>query len=195
MNERGNRRAAWALSERSNGFSAVIETVPRSNMPLPFYLTKNIRMKAMLPFPWRRRMVMAGVALLTISACKANPMTVTLDVVYFNYLNRPIFDAFVDGKAGDRASAYPATGGSTITGVRLALGPKRVTWRLDGPAGSPRLGETVTARNQPALLEVPGDAVFLGVHIYPDETVELIPTHHYPRMTEKGEAMARAAKP
>lgn len=121
-------------------------------------------------------------------------MTVTLDVVTFNYLNRPIYDVFIDGKAGDSSTAYPATGGSTITGVRLALGPKVVTWKLDGKRGTPRNGETVSAKNAPQLTEVPGDAVFLAVHIYPDETVELIPSRHYPRKTEKGIAMASAAQ-
>lgn len=120
-------------------------------------------------------------------------MTVTLDVVYFNYFNRPIFDAFIDNKGGGASTPYPHTGGTTISGVRLALGPKRVTWRLDGPEGMPRNGETILAKNSLALNAVPPDAEFLAVHIYPDETVELIPTVHYPRKTEKGNAMARAA--
>ena len=52
----------------------------------------------------------------------------------------------------------------------------------------------MTAKNIPVLGPVPRDAVFLGVHIYPDETVELIPTRHYPPATEKGKAMAAAKK-
>ncbi|OON62810.1 hypothetical protein B0920_05085 [Massilia sp. KIM] len=121
-------------------------------------------------------------------------MTVTLDIVFFNYLNRPIFDAFIDGEAGGVSFPYPDTGGSTISGVRLRLGPKIVTWTLDGPKGMPRNGETVVARNKLELLQPPSNTEFLAVHIYPDETVELIPTIHYPRATEKGIAMARAAQ-
>lgn len=117
-------------------------------------------------------------------------MTVTLDIVHFNYTARPIFDAFIDGKAGGTSSPYPATGGGTISGVTLTLGPKKVSWRLDGPPGTPGNGDTIVAKNSPVLTEVPKDAVYLGVHIYPDTTVELIPSRHYPRPTEKGIALA-----
>ena len=126
-------------------------------------------------------------------AGKALPRNVTLDVVTFNYWNRPIFDVFVDGKSGDSSTAYPETGGSTITGVKLKTGPKTVTWKLDGKRGTPRNGETVTAKNAPHLVNVPSDHVFLAVHVYPDETVELITSRHYPQATAKGEAMALAA--
>lgn len=119
-------------------------------------------------------------------------MTVTLDVVTFNYWNRPILDVFIDGKAGDSSTAYPDTGGKTITGVQLRLGPQQVSWRLDGKKGTPRNGETVVAKNAPELRDVPSDAVFLGVHVYPDESVELIPSRHYPQPTAKGQAMAEA---
>lgn len=117
-------------------------------------------------------------------------MNVTLDIVHFNYTGRPIFDAFIDGKAGGTSRSYPSTGGSTVSGVTLTLGPKRVSWVLAGPAGAPRNGETVVAKNSPVLADVPADAQYLAVHIYPDETVELIPSRHYPRPTEKGIAFA-----
>ena len=120
-------------------------------------------------------------------------MTVTLDVVTFNYWDRFISDVFIDGKGGDSSTPFPETGGSTISGVRLRLGPQEVTWTLGGRKGRPRNGEIVTAKNAPQLGPVPPDAVFLGVHIYPDETVELIPSRHYPQPTAKGEAMAAAA--
>ena len=126
-------------------------------------------------------------------ASMAASKSVTLDVVTFNYWNRPILDVFVDGRAGDSSTPYPDTGGRTIAGVKLRLGPKRVTWRLDGRRGTPRNGETVVARNLVELRDVPRDAVFLAVHIYPDETVELVTSRHYPQPTAKGEAMALAA--
>ena len=121
-------------------------------------------------------------------------MTVTLDVVTFNYWNRPIFDVFIDGEAGETSTPYPQTGGKTISGVQLRLGPKQVTWRLDGKKGTPRNGEPVVAKNTPELRDVPPNAVFLAVHVYPDETVELIPSRHYPQATEKGKAMAAAGR-
>ncbi|WP_143745650.1 hypothetical protein [Massilia sp. KIM] len=117
-------------------------------------------------------------------------MTVTLDVVFFNYLDRFIYDAYIDGKAGAVSAPYRKTGGASFSGVRLKLGPKTVTWRLDGPEGMPRNGEKVVAKNWLALADLAPDAEFLGVHIYPDETVELIPSRHYPVETEKGKAMA-----
>lgn len=127
-------------------------------------------------------------------ASMAAPKSVTLDVVTFNYWSRPILDVFIDGRAGDSSTPYPDTGGKTITGVKLRLGPKRVTWKLDGPRGTPRNGETVAAHNLVELRNVPKDAVFLAIHIYPDETVELITSRHYPQPTAKGESMARATR-
>lgn len=128
----------------------------------------------------------------SLGACSSARRSVSLDVVTFNYWNRPIYDVFIDGKSGDSSTAYPQTGGSTISGVKLRLGPKQVTWKLSGKRGTPRNGETVTARNALALSDVPKDAVFLAIHIYPDETVELITSHHYPRKTAKGISMALA---
>lgn len=141
-----------------------------------------------------RRMHMLGLAalLLTLWGCKTRPETVSLDVVTFNYLDRFIFNVYIDGEAGDSSTAYPQTGGSTISGVKLKLGPKHVTWTLDGPEGTPRNGETVTANNALQLTDVPSDHVFLAIHIYPDETVELLTSRHYPRATQKGIAMATA---
>ena len=60
-------------------------------------------------------------------------MKAVLNVILYNYLNRPIFDVFIDGKVGRGSDAYPSTGGGMITGVSFDLGPKKVTWRLDGP--------------------------------------------------------------
>jgi hypothetical protein len=138
--------------------------------------------------------IAATLSFSTLSACGVHAETVTLDVVYFNYTARPIFDAFIDGKAGGTSSPYPATGGGTISGVTLTLGPKQVSWRLDGPPGAIGNGDKIVSRNSPILSDVPKDANYLGVHIYPDTTVELIALPHYPRPTEKGIAFARQRK-
>lgn len=113
-------------------------------------------------------------------------MKITLNVVLFNYLDRPIFDVCVDGKVGESSSAYPSTGSGMITGVSLSLGPKKVTWRLDGPKGMSRNGEVVSNKNPLTLDDVMPGAKFLGVHIYPDETVDLIASVRVPRKTERG---------
>lgn len=115
-------------------------------------------------------------------------MRVVLDIVLFSYLDRPIFDVFIDGKAGESSGVYPETGGSTIAGVQLALGPKKVTWRLDGPEGMARNGDTVANKNALQLNEVVAGARFLAIHIYPDETVELVSSVHFPQRSARGDA-------
>lgn len=132
-------------------------------------------------------------SLVALSGCRATPKIITLDIVTFNYYNRPIYDVFINDAGGGTSTAYPATGGGTIMGEQLRLGPQKVTWKLDGKIDMPNNGQTVIARNIPQLVNVPSDSVFLSVHVYPDETVELIPTVHYPSETEKGKVMALAA--
>lgn len=51
----------------------------------------------------------------------------------------------------------------------------------------PRNGETVTAKNIPDLKDVPENAEYLSVHIYPDDTVEFVFTEHVPHPTPRGE--------
>ncbi|MBD8563523.1 hypothetical protein IFU01_04480 [Oxalobacteraceae sp. CFBP 8763] len=139
-----------------------------------------------------RRHFLGSVAILSAASfCEAKPMKVTLNVVLFNYLNRPIFDVFIDGKVGRGSDAYPATGAGIITGVPFDLGPKTVTWRLDGPKGTPRNGETITNKNPLRLDTVKQGARYLGVHIYPDDTVELTTSISIPDWSARGAAMAQ----
>ena len=136
--------------------------------------------------------MLAACGFLILNACEAKDMRVVLDLVLFNYLDRPIFAVNVDGVGYEVSGAYPETGKSTTTGFALTLGPKVVTWRLDGPKGTPRNGETVQNKNASALTQsqiVPG-AKFISVHIYPDDTVELLVSGHFPRATARGEKEA-----
>lgn len=181
-----NEGARTLLRAHKNAFETVCRKMP--------YIKRTSWTRDTSTMTKPLRMLGAMSLLLSLTACKAAPTTVTLDVVTFNYLKRPIYDVFIDGKSGDSSTAYPATGGSTITGVRLNLGPKHVTWKLDGKRGTPRNGETVAAKNPVELSKIAPDAVFLAIHIYPDETVELITSRHYPRKTEKGIAMATVAQ-
>lgn len=135
----------------------------------------------------RRQMVGACMGFLFVSTCEAAPMSAILDVVVFNYLDRPIFDIFIDRKVGESSDVYPRTGGSTVTGVKFNLGPKTISWRLDGPEGTARNGDTVVAKNAPSLAAPPAGAKYLGVHIYPDDTVELLTSKHYPRPSPRGD--------
>ncbi|EEF23828.1 conserved hypothetical protein, partial [Ricinus communis] len=115
----------------------------------------------------------------------ATAMNVALNMVVFSYLDRPIFDIFVDGKGGDSSGPYPQTGGSTISGVTFKVGPQKVSWVLGGPPGTPHNGETVTAKNVPVLQPVEG-ARYLALHIYKDSTVELITSKFYPDESPRG---------
>jgi hypothetical protein len=135
----------------------------------------------------RRGLLGAACCLLFVDICEAKPMNVVLNVVVFNYLDRPILDVLIDGKVGETSDAYPDTGGGTVLDVELALGPKKVTWRLDGPKGMARNGETVTNKNPLQLLEVVPDARYLGIHIYPDDSVELTTSAQRPNKTSRGE--------
>lgn len=135
----------------------------------------------------RRRLTTAGLSFLFLSACEAKPMTINLDVVLFSYLDRPIFDVYLNRTDIGVAGPWPYSGRGTMSGVHIPLGTQKITWRLGGPEGMARNGETVTAKNLPELKNVPRNSVFLGVHIYSDDTVELIPSEHFPDVSPRGQ--------
>lgn len=122
--------------------------------------------------PTRRRIVRSMACLFLINACGAKPMRVVLHLVAFSYWDRPIFEINVDGIGDEASAAYPNTGKGVTAGVSLSLGPKKVTWRLGGPEGLPRNGDTLVNKNRLELVAFTPGAKYLGVHIYPDETVE-----------------------
>lgn len=132
-------------------------------------------------------MVAVAAGILFIGTRLSRPRTVALSVCVYSYLDRPIFEVLVDGKVDGVSGVYPDTGGGAITGVRFTLGPKRITWRLDGPPGAPRNGETVESANQVTLDDVVPGARYLAVHIYPDDTVELLTSVQRPRVSPRGE--------
>jgi hypothetical protein len=132
-----------------------------------------------------RRQILCGLASLSLlyplAACgegthKGSALMskqVVVNVVVFNYLNIPIFDVYLDGKMiGGSASLSDSPYGqfSTVAGVSIPLGSQTLTWR---DAGS---GKTFTVKNALTLTpeQIPSDASSLGVHIYPDNTAELI---------------------
>ena len=141
--------------------------------------------------------------LFPLAACKADSniekvfvkKEIVLNVVLFSYINRPIFDVYLNKKWIGDLSAYGG-GGGIITGVTFPLGAQTLTWRLDGPLGMPRNGETVAARNPLTLNanQIPSDANYLGVHIYPDETAELTFSKYLPNTTLRGENILMAVE-
>jgi len=114
---------------------------------------------------------------------------VYLDVAGHDYLERPIFDIRLNG-------IEIGSGGALMTGVPIKLGPQVITWRLDGAdsKGVPFKdnGNTVKAANAPDLKLIDPQFRYLGVHIYPDNTVEVIPERFWPEKTERGEAIIRS---
>ena len=60
-----------------------------------------------------------------------------------------------------------------------------MTWRLGGPEGSPRNGDTLVNKNRLELAAITLGARYLGVHIYPDETVELSTSVGRPQLMQR----------
>ena len=134
----------------------------------------------------RRVFVTALGSLFFINACEAKSMKVVLNVVVFSYWDRPIFEVNIDGKGDEASGAYPNTGKGVTGGVPLTLGPKKVTWRLGGPEGLPRNGDTLVNKNNLELVDILPGAQYMGIHIYPDETVELSTSVGRPGPSAKG---------
>ena len=61
-----------------------------------------------------------------------------------------------------------------------------MTWRLDGPPGMKNNGKTITSKNSPELVSIPGGR-YLGIHVYPDYTVDLIPSVGISQVSQRGQ--------
>jgi hypothetical protein len=122
-------------------------------------------------------------------------MRTHLNISLFNYLDRPIFDVLMNGTDFMGGSAHGFYGANGVMVMQpITLGLQNVTWRLDGPEGMPRNGETVAAKNKPLLSEVPNGMKWLGLHIYPDDTVEIKLSKGTPDelQTKRGQAIIQA---
>ncbi|WP_374588442.1 hypothetical protein [Ideonella dechloratans] len=129
------------------------------------------------------------------ASAHAEGQVVYFDVGLKSYLERPIFDVLVGRQDIGLAGGQPHGGpGGLMTGVPMRVGPQTVTWRLDGPKGTPGNGDTVTAVNRPMLTPDMAKHRYLGVHIYPDNTVELVPEDGWPEQTARGEEINRQWK-
>ena len=111
-----------------------------------------------------------------------NAKSVTMGVSLLSYLDGVIFDVYLNGVDIGVANGQPHRSGASgvMSGVKVSLGPQVVTWR-DGETG-----KTTKASNQPVFTDPGRDYSYLGVHIYPDNTVELVPAKFWPDSTEKG---------
>ena len=160
------------------------------------------------PIPTKRKNLqrLAALALgLPLSACgQHDPLgglmqseTIHLNAVLFSSydhidnFNVVIFDVFINGVwVGDGGS-----GTGVIVGAKFTFGPQIITWRLGGPEGMPRNGDTVTAKNHLVLRreDVPPGTNYIGIHIYPDETAEFnFSIDSYPPETLKDQELQKS---
>jgi hypothetical protein len=149
---------------------------------------------------------LAALALgLPLSACGQHDLlgglmqseTIHLNAVLFSSydhidnFNVVIFDVFINGVwVGDGGS-----GTGVIVGAKFTFGPQIITWRLGGPEGMPRNGDTVTAKNHLVLRreDVPPGTNYIGIHIYPDETAEFnFSIDSYPPETLKDQELQKS---
>lgn len=140
----------------------------------------------------RRTLCAAGASFLFLFPCKARPVRVRLNISLFSYVDRPIYDVMMNSTNFMGASAHGFYGSNAVLlGQTVTLGPQVVTWKLGGPKGMERNGETVTAKNTLTLDSVPNDAKWLGLHIYDDATVEIKFSRGAPDelQTERGRAV------
>lgn len=151
--------------------------------------------KAELASPLRRRTVqLFGVGLIMpLAACGYGPggmektKGTVLNVEMYSYLDRPIFDIIFNGTDLGVMNSYGGTG--TITGVRIPFDIQTLHWTLDGPKGFARNGEVVQMKNVLIISadEIPPLTRYIGLHLYPDETVEMSFAQFIPERTSRGE--------
>lgn len=141
--------------------------------------------------PTRRNAIRAfGLLLLNpLSACgkagKAMEAETNIAVVMYSYLDRSIFDIFFNRT--DLGAAGPCGSTGIVTGVRLPFGAQSLSWRLDGPEGMARNGDTVKLKNGLIVTanDISAGVNYLGLHLYPDETAEITFSASFPERTHR----------
>ena len=130
---------------------------------------------------------MACGVMLPLAACgRAVQKETRLNVEVFSYVDRVIVDISFNGTGLGVMNRYGGTG--TITDVYIPFGKQTLKWTLDGPEGTPRNGEIMTARNQLIISpdQIPAGTRYLGIHLYPDDTVEFTFAEGLPERTARG---------
>ncbi|WP_157201731.1 hypothetical protein [Massilia sp. Root335] len=117
-----------------------------------------------------------------------------LDVEMFSYIDRAIGDIVFNGTDLGVMNKYGGTG--LITGVRIPFGAQTLTWMLDGPKGTPRNGEIAKSRNTLVILpeQVPLGTQYVGLHLYPDDNVEVTFSESMPERTVRGRKILATRK-
>lgn len=131
---------------------------------------------------------LAGLSLLyPLAACgKGNlfmKKDVVLDVVLYSHLNRPIHDIYLNKIGLGVANSLGGTG--IIVGVTIPFGSQTLKWSLGGPEGMPKNGEVAFSKN-PLVInpeQIIPDTHYLGIDIYPDNTVAFTFSEYIPEST------------
>ncbi len=101
-------------------------------------------------------------------------MRTQINVSLFNYLDRPIFDVMMNGEHFMSAAAHGFYGENAVLAMQeITLGRQVVSWKLDGPEQMSGNGHLITAKNVPVITEIAERMKWLGLHIYPDYTIEI----------------------
>lgn len=161
---------------------------------------KPVANKIELPLSRRRDTLgLVGLGLLMpLAACgqggkKMRDYTI-LDVEMFSYIDRAIGDIIFNSTDLGVMNKYGGTG--LITGVRIPFGLQTLTWMLDGPKGTPRNGEIVKIKNTLRVSpeQIPPETQYLGLHLYPDDTAEIIFSESMPEESARGRKIMAARK-
>lgn len=111
---------------------------------------------------------------------------IELDLVMYSYLSRPIYDIIFNRTALGVANKYGGTG--ILTDVWIPFGRQSLRWNLDGPDGTARNGELVKSKNSLIISAemIPSSSRYIGLHLYPDDTVEVTFARSIPTVSERG---------
>lgn len=138
-----------------------------------------------------RRLALGWMAyglLLPLAACgQAVRKEIWLNVVMNSYVDRIHTNIFFNDTTLGVTAKFGTTG--TIVGVRIPFGVQTLRWELDGPRGTPRIGEAVTAKGPLVISseQIPRGTRYLGIHLYPDDTVEFTFAEGIPELTARGQ--------
>lgn len=145
-----------------------------------------------------RRLALGWMAcglILPLAACgRAVQKETRLNVEVFSYVDQGIVNISFNGTGLGVMSRYGCTG--TITDVYIPFGIQKLKWTFDGPQGTPRNGEIMTARNQLIISpeQIPAGTRYLGIHVYPDDTVEFTFAEGLPEQTARGRNILAARR-
>jgi hypothetical protein len=149
----------------------------------------------------RRRTAMQLIGLgliMPLTACSQGESEMqqgtVLALVMYSYLDRPIHEIVFNDTALGVANKYGGTG--IITAVQIPYGVQTLRWNLGGPEGMPRNGELVSTKNTVIVSpeQVPSGTRYIGLHLYPDYTLEVAFAEFIPERTARGIKIIRASK-